>query len=390
MDQFDDIRSYRESDYQIAVRRLWDDPQFLSLLPKVPFVKDAAQLREQVLGLSSLHDFQQAVIIPMLGRLCALGTESLSQDGLERLDRSKGYLFISNHRDIIMDSIQLNHLLYGQGMEPGETAIGDNLLIQPWIADLVRLSKCFIVRRSLSVKQQLIASRELSAYIRDTLCRRSQSVWLAQREGRAKDSDDRTQKSIIKMLIMSGEGNILKDLASLNPVALSISYQYDPCDYLKAKELLLKRDRPDFRKRPQDDLLSMTTGMTGAKGQVHYHAGACLASSLLKMDEGLPKNELLDQVCTLIDREIHAGYRIYPGNYAALELLGRLPGHEDLAALSGHGGCTAEEKRLFEDYIERQISRIDLPDSEKDTAFLREKLLEMYANPLINHKRTTI
>lgn len=390
MDAFDDIRSYREADYQAAMSRLWNQPHFLSLLPRVPFVKDAAQLREQALSLPTLQAFQQAFIIPLLGQLSAIGTNNLSQDGLDKLDKSRGYLFISNHRDIIMDSIQLNHLLCGVGMEPSETAIGDNLLIQPWIADLVRLSKCFIVRRGLSIKEQMTASRQLSAYIRDSICQRGQSIWLAQREGRAKTSDDRTQKSIIKMLIMSGSGNILNDLASLNPVALSISYEYDPCDYLKAKELQLKRDRPDFHKKPEDDLLSMTTGIMGAKGQVHYHASPCLDKALLQLDGQLPRNELLEQVTALLDREIHAGYRLYPGNHAALELLSRLPGHEDLAVMADKAPCPSEEKRLFEEYIERQVARIDLPDSEKDSGFLREKLLEMYANPLINYNKTTI
>ncbi|MBP5171075.1 MAG: 1-acyl-sn-glycerol-3-phosphate acyltransferase [Bacteroidales bacterium] len=390
MDAFDDIRSYRQADYQAAMSRLWNQPHFLSLLPRVPFVKDAAQLREQALSLPTLQAFQQAFIIPLLGQLSAIGTNNLSQDGLDKLDKSRGYLFISNHRDIIMDSIQLNHLLCGVGMEPSETAIGDNLLIQPWIADLVRLSKCFIVRRGLSIKEQMTASRQLSAYIRDSICQRGQSIWLAQREGRAKTSDDRTQKSIIKMLIMSGSGNILNDLASLNPVALSISYEYDPCDYLKAKELQLKRDRPDFHKKPEDDLLSMTTGIMGAKGRVHYHASPCLDKALLQLDGQLPRNELLEQVTALLDREIHAGYRLYPGNHAALELLSRLPGHEDLAVMAEKAPCPSEEKRLFEEYIERQVARIDLPDSEKDSGFLREKLLEMYANPLINYNKTTI
>lgn len=390
MDAFDDIRSYRQADYQAAMSRLWNQPHFLSLLPRVPFVKDAAQLREQALSLPTLQAFQQAFIIPLLGQLSAIGTNNLSQDGLDKLDKSRGYLFISNHRDIIMDSIQLNHLLCGVGMEPSETAIGDNLLIQPWIADLVRLSKCFIVRRGLSIKEQMTASRQLSAYIRDSIRQRGQSIWLAQREGRAKTSDDRTQKSIIKMLIMSGSGNILNDLASLNPVALSISYEYDPCDYLKAKELQLKRDRPDFHKKPEDDLLSMTTGIMGAKGRVHYHASPCLDKALLQLDGQLPRNELLEQVTALLDREIHAGYRLYPGNHAALELLSRLPGHEDLAVMAEKAPCPSEEKRLFEEYIERQVARIDLPDSEKDSGFLREKLLEMYANPLINYNKTTI
>lgn len=390
MDAFDNIRSYRQADYQAAMSRLWNQPHFLSLLPRVPFVKDAAQLREQALSLPTLQAFQQAFIIPLLGQLSAIGTNNLSQDGLDKLDKSRGYLFISNHRDIIMDSIQLNHLLCGVGMEPSETAIGDNLLIQPWIADLVRLSKCFIVRRGLSIKEQMTASRQLSAYIRDSICQRGQSIWLAQREGRAKTSDDRTQKSIIKMLIMSGSGNILNDLASLNPVALSISYEYDPCDYLKAKELQLKRDRPDFHKKPEDDLLSMTTGIMSAKGRVHYHASPCLDKALLQLDGQLPRNELLEQVTALLDREIHAGYRLYPGNHAALELLSRLPGHEDLAVMAEKAPCPSEEKRLFEEYIERQVARIDLPDSEKDSGFLREKLLEMYANPLINYNKTTI
>ena len=374
---FDDIRCYREEDFREALSQLWNDPEFLQILRKVPFVPEAEAYRRLALSFPDLKSYHYGFVRPLLKEVCQMSHSQISHSGFEQLDKSKAYLFISNHRDIVMDTVQLNHILFENGFRPSETAIGDNLLIRPWIKHFVRLCKCFIVKRGVGVKEQILASRELSAYIQDAIKERKESIWMAQREGRAKDSNDRTQKSVLKMLILSASGNVLEDLASLCPVPLSLSYEYDPGDYLKAKEMQMKRDIEGFKKSPADDLLNMLTGITGYKGRVHYHAGECLSQDLLSMDKSLPKNDLLQQIAENIDASIHRHYQLFPNNYIAADFLAKDN------RFAEHYSQTDVER--FNQYLEKQLQKIDIPEEQKDVEFLREKMLEMYANPLKNY-----
>lgn len=215
----------------------------------------------------------------------------------------------------------------------------------------------------------------MSKYIHYALNTKKENIWIAQREGRAKDSDDRTQESVLKMLAMGGEGKPYEQLADLNIVPLTISYEYDPCDYLKAKEFQQKRDNPRFKKSRQDDLDNMRVGIFGYKGRVHYHCAAPVNAKMKELaDKNLPKNDFYRALAEQIDSQIHAHYRIYPNNYIALD---RLNG--DNANASHY--TKADEER-FNQYLEGQLAKIDLPD--KDVAFLTERMLTMYANPLRN------
>jgi hypothetical protein len=253
-----------------------------------------------------------------------------------------------------------------------EIAIGDNLLIYPWIATLVRLNKSFLVKRGVSGRGQLEASQHLSSYIRYALLEKRQSIWLAQREGRAKDGNDRTQESLLKMLNMSGTGIISNNLSELNICPLSISYEYDPCDFLKAKEFQQKRDDAEFKKSPADDLISMQTGMLGYKGHVVYTLGENLSDSLRNLPH-LPRNEQYEAIAKLIDKQIHKNFVIFDTNRIANDLL-----HPQNKV----GGYEPEAVVAFEKYIDQQIRKIDLQN--RDDAFLRERILDMYANPLVN------
>ena len=203
---------------------------------------------------------------------------------------------------------------------------------------------------------------------------KNENIWIAQREGRAKDSDDRTQKSILQMMAMGGEGSIIERLKQLHLVPLSISYEYDPCDFLKAKEYQQKRDVEGWKKGPMDDLVSMQTGIFGYKGHVHYHAAPCIDEYLDTLDPEMPKQELFNTIAAHLDHEIHSHYRLYPGNYVALDLLENTEAHAS--------EYTQEDKARFEKYIAGQLAKIELPD--KDEAFLKEKILAMYANPVRN------
>jgi hypothetical protein len=302
-------------------------------------------------------------------------TTGIKLDGVEKIQKDGAYLYISNHRDIILDSALLCSKLIENDMDTVEIAIGDNLLIFPWIEDLVRVNKSFIVKRGLSARSVLESSQRLSAYIAHTISDKKQSIWIAQREGRAKDSNDKTQESLLKMFNMSGKDTFTENLIKLNICPLSISYEYDPCDFLKAKEFQLRRDNPEFKKQPQDDLVNMETGVMGYKGKVVYEITGSINEELRAIGrEFKAKNEQIAQTALLIDKRIHSSYTIFSNNRIAYDLLN---GEERFKH-----EYTLMEKLDFEYYLSKQIAKIDI--ESKDENFLRKKLLEMYANPLIN------
>jgi Acyltransferase len=375
--RFDEIRSFYDTEVHDVIARLLSNPGFCetinALFPESQLTEQVETMREA----KSIEAFQRQVIYPIVRNLADKTTRSLELSGFKYLDKSQSYTYISNHRDIILDSAFLDILLIEKGLNTFEIAIGDNLLAYPWIKDIVRLNRSFIVKRDLSIRQQLIASMELSAYIHHTLHDNNQSIWIAQREGRAKDSDDRTQESVLKMLNLGGTGSVLENLASLQLVPVSISYEYDPCDYLKAREMQLKRDDPAYRKTKADDLLNMQTGIKGFKGRVFYKVTPCISGELLEKDAGMHKNELIEHVAKLIDNRIHLNYHLYPGNYVAADLLD---------GLDIFSKCySAKEKDAFVNYLEKQLDKIELPGKDED--FLRKRMLEMYANPLKNKKK---
>lgn len=379
--RFDDIRAYYDQEVPEVVQRLLDDPSFCEalkhLFPSVPSASQAERMR----ACRNVAAFQRTIVYPVVRHLADKTTASLDLSGFKYLDKSQSYMFITNHRDIILDSVFLNILLIDKGLDTFEIAIGDNLLAFPWIKDVVRLNKSFIVKRNLPVRQQLMASLELSSYIHYVLHDKKQSIWIAQREGRAKDSDDRTQESVLKMLNLCGTGSVLENLASIQLVPVSISYEYDPCDYLKAMEMQLKRDNPSYVKSKADDLLNMQTGLMGYKGRVFYKITPCISKGLNELEaSGMHKNELFEHVAKLIDHRIHMNYHLYPGNYVAADLLD---------GLSQFAHCySAKEKEQFTAYLEQQLEKIDMPGKDED--FLRKRMLEMYANPLKNKKRAEL
>ena len=251
----------------------------------------------------------------------------------------------------------LNLLLIRHGFNTSEIAIGNNLLIFDWISDLVRLNKSFIVKRDVGVRQMLEAARQLSGYIHFAITQKKESVWIAQREGRSKDSDDRTQESLIKMLGLAGDGNLIDNLKEINLVPVSISYEYDPCDYLKAQEFLLRRDNPDFKKSQEDDLHSMEIGLLGYKGRVHFEISPCINDELDKLTHIEEKSEILAQILKIIDKGIHSGYMIYPGNYIAYDMLNGTDRFADR--------YTHKESLTFTNYLHSQLAKI--PDADELT-----------------------
>lgn len=373
-EQFDPIRPFEPDELPDVFDRLLQNEQFSSVLaylyPDVPKEALAAKMH----ACKDNLDFQKTFCYGFLVQLLARLSKGCDID-IASLDTDSRYTFISNHRDIVLDSALLDKLLIDAGFNTTcEIAIGDNLLKLPWVKDLVRVNKSFIVERALSMREMLMASKRLSEYMHFVIAEKNDNVWIAQREGRAKDSNDRTQEAILKMMVMGGEGSIIDRLKQLHLVSLAISYEYDPCDYLKAAELQARRDNPSWQKGPMDDVTSMQTGIMGYKGYIHYQCADCIDSYLDTIPADTPKTELFRLIADHIDRQIFAGYRLYPNNYVALDLL-----HGDSAHASHY---TAEDKAQFEAYLKGQLDKIEMED--KDDAYLREQMLKMYANPAIN------
>lgn len=373
--EFEEIRPYHDEELPQIFEELIADPAFqqvaCAVMPGVPFEDIAQKMRAS----KTKQEFQENLCYGILHKLAKDTTDGLILESMAVLNKQSAYTYVSNHRDIILDSGFLSVLLVEQGLDTVEIAIGDNLLIYPWIKKLVRINKCFTVQRALTMRQMLESSIRMSRYMHYTIAEKKQSIWIAQREGRAKDSNDVTQDSVLKMLSMGGDGDIITNLQELNIVPLSISYEYDPCDFLKAQEFQLKRDIPDFKKTTDDDLLNMQTGLLGYKGRVCFRMASCINEDLAKLDRTLPKPELFVAISALIDKRIHANYRIFANNYVAHDLL------YNAEEFADH--YTAEDRKRFTSYIDTQLERITIPN--KDVDFLREKLLLMYANPLTNH-----
>lgn len=373
--EFDSIRPFEPEELPKVFDRLLADPQFQQVLAYLYPNVTMDAIAQRLHTCKTNVEFQKAFCYEFLQKLLAQKAKSCDMDATA-ISNKRNYTFISNHRDIVLDSGLLAKLLIDHNFPTTcEIAIGDNLLSLPWVKDLVRVNKAFIVERSVSFREMLATSKRLSAYMHFAIGEKKENIWIAQREGRAKDSDDRTAESILKMMAMGGEGNIIDRLQQLHLVPLAISYEYDPCDYLKAAEFQLKRDNPDWQKGPQDDIVSMQTGIMGYKGHIHYHCAPCIDDYLSTLDANMPKADLYRMIAVHIDQEIHRNYRIYPNNYVAYDLL------EGNNAASSH--YTPQDKAAFEQYLSDQLAKIDIPN--KDEAYLRERMLTMYANPLKNH-----
>lgn len=373
--QFDTIRPFEPEELPMAFNRILNNEQFKQVLtllyPDTPFDLIANKIRACKTNL----EFQRTFAYNFLNNLLKKAAKSCDID-IKAISNRKNYTFISNHRDIVLDSAFLAKLLMDNDFETTcEIAIGDNLLSLPWVKDLVRINKSFIVERSLSMREMLISSKRLAEYMHFAIKEKHENIWIAQREGRAKDSNDRTAESILKMMCMAGEGNIIERLTQLHIVPITISYEYDPCDYLKAAEFQLKRDDANWKKGKQDDNISMRTGIMGYKGHIHYHCSPCIDEYLQTIDTNTPKTEIFGLITRYIDQQIHRNYRIYANNYIALDILNennQFAEHYD-----------SSDKKIFIDYLEKQLAKIDIPNKDED--YLRERILTMYANPLKNY-----
>lgn len=375
---FSDIAPFDDSVFSSKMNCLVNEPGFEHAVRfAIPGV-DYASFAEKLKSIPDKATFQHEIMVPFLRDLERKTTDGVTCGGIENIANGRSYTIMSNHRDIVLDASFLNLCLHDNKIPTSEIAIGSNLLIFDWITELVKLNKSFIVKRNIERKKALDAARQLSAYIHYAINDKHENVWIAQREGRAKDSNDMTQESLIKMLSLEGDGpTVLDNLMSLNIVPLSISYEYDPNDYLKAREFLMRRLDPEFKKSQHDDLLSMETGLLQPKGRIHFELAPCINRSIGALPEDMPKADLIKAVCHTIDSSIHSGYKIYPVNYYAYDRL-----HNSTRFADCYTQAEAEQIEL---YFRTQLDKVDISDlSSLDRDYMREMMYAMYANPLRN------
>lgn len=373
--KYDDIRPLLPEEVPGAIEGLIALPELRAIYERLGLSWSWEELSALLRSCRSVEDFKQHVSYHWVKQVMRGCCTSVELTGAEQLRSGGAYTYVSNHRDIVLDSAFLNVLLADAGAKYPQIAIGDNLMIYPWVETLVKLNGSFLVRRGLQGRQVLLAAKLLSEYMHEAVAE-GQSIWIAQREGRAKDSSDHTQPALLKMLAMgSRERQPAAALASLNIVPVTCSYEYDPCDYLKAQEMQLKRDVAGYKKSPADDGINMRTGIQGWKGRVTFHIGRPL-SQLLPADASVLS---VEELASLMDAEIHRHYVLYPLNYVA---------YDELEGTDSSEHYTAEERAEALRYIEARLQLVQLPEGlEPDKAFLRHCILTMYANPLRNQRK---
>lgn len=365
---FDDIRPYRNEEIPAAMQRIAASEFFPSLATYIFPDEKLESVRDRVMSIRTIREFQSEVMKPVNEQIIARSISSLTCEGLERLDPLQRYLFVSNHRDIMLDASLLQYLLFENGHETSEITFGANLMSSQLIIDIGKANKMFRIERGGNMKDFYHSMMHCSEYIRHTITNKRQSVWIAQRNGRTKDGNDLTDQGIVKMFCMSLPLDKIEALAELHIVPITISYEWEPCDILKALELYKSRFTR-YTKKPGEDLNSILTGILQPKGCVHIAFGPCLDEKLLRHYESCTRNEYYRQVTRLLDKEIRSRYRLSPNNFIAHDLL---YGQMRYAVY-----YTSTHKEAFLSRLE-ELSQFEVEDKD----LLRDIFLGIYASPV--------
>ena len=371
MPEFDEIRPYNDDEVPQVIQQLLKEKDFLRfakwIFPEIS-IKNLIQNLQKV---KTVHDFQLSFVYPILNKIIERSISDLTYSGIDNVKPNTPYIFITNHRDIVLDSALLNYVLYLNGHDTAEIAIGSNLLITKWITDLVKLNRTFIVQRNVPGRKLYHYSFILSKYIRYTITEKKRSVWISQREGRTKDGDDKTQVSLIKMFNISGEKDWVSNYVEVNILPVTINYEIEPCDIEKVRELYLRQKNQNYQKSPLDDLNQMAGGMFAPKGRVHLTFGEPLNPKIPYLTR-FPKKTFFQNLAKLVDTEIYKGYRLLPFNFVAADLL-----FDDITFSQYY---TKQDKDKFLSMMNEKLSKID-----GEPEILRKLFLNIYANPVKNY-----
>jgi len=370
MSKFDEIRSSDDREVNEAVQSIVRHPMMRALMNFTFPGVDEKIWSSQLKNTHSIYDFQKNFISHTIRKILETSSQGLSISGFERLDKNTSYLFVSNHRDIVLDTSLLNLVLLEQDYVMTSSAIGDNLVKQNFFHVLAKLNRNFLVQRGLSLREQLKSSQLMSEYIFQLLKSQNRSVWIAQSEGRTKDGNDSTQQGVLKMLAMASHHTSIPEFfKDLKIVPLSISYEYDPTDVLKMPQLIAKQNDTVYIKSKDEDFNTMMSGVLGQKKRIHLHAGNVLNAELDEISANFDnKNKQIQAIAQIIDESIIQNYQLWPTNYIAFDIL-----HQTSQFSENY---TEKEKQLFERRLEMRIN--------VDDKVLTHGFLSMYANPVIN------
>jgi hypothetical protein len=367
---FDAIRPYHQREIPAALKRIASDPLLQQLMNYLFPPLKHEELKQKILDASTTEDFQQAFMLPVISTIIDKTANGLTVSGIEKLSSDSSNVFIANHRDIILDSAILGLALVRNGFITSEITWGDNLILSKFIEDIGKSNRMITVFREGNPKEMLKNSQRLSQYIRQAVTQRNQMVWIAQRKGRAKDGCDSTDAGVLKMLSLSNSNDIIKSLQELNITPLTISYEWEPCDGMKVRELYLTQYQ-EYVKEEHEDLRSIIGGVVSQKGRIHLNIGDTLNNAIGQLNAGLRKNDLLDEIARLIDQQIHKNYKLWPSNYYAYDLLKKT---NQFAEKYNHETIDIFNKRLL------HAQQITAGDNEKS----KQLFINLYANPVVN------
>jgi 1-acyl-sn-glycerol-3-phosphate acyltransferase len=373
-ESFDLIRPYYDSEIKQAVSRILQYDGFRGFLQKFLYGSHYEEGLKIVQNIRTVNEFQMEVSSKFFEMIIAQTIKEFKVNGLENIDKDKRYLFISTHRDIVLDSALLQIALYQHGFETTRSAIGNNLVPSKLLEEVAKMNKMFLVIRDGSVREMLENSLILSSYIRKSILEDNESVWIAQRNGRTKDGNDQTQQGLLKMLAQSNNGTLIGGLKDFNIVPIAISYEYESCDALKARERILSMHGA-YKKQPGEDFQSINTGIMQKKGNVEISIGKPINDLLDGIESCRPANDMLKDIAHLIDDQIHEGYRLWKTNYIAADIVTNSQDNQD--------HYTPEQREEFESYVQQLVDRTDV-----DRAEFKKVLLGIYANPVFNKLKT--
>lgn len=373
IDKYKDIRPYSDEEAVLSLSRIARHPVLSKISSFLYPGKDPEELRQLIASLKGVNDFQSKVMLSAISKIISDTARTLSYSGVEKFKTERKFLYISNHRDIMLDSGILQAILYRTGVDTSEMAVGDNLITDSFIEDIARSNKMIKVVRNSNPREIYNSSVLLSEYIRSRICTQSSSVWIAQRNGRTKDGIDATEQGLLKMLDMSGAGDFCKDFNDLSIVPVSLSYEFEPCDILKTKELYISRRRK-YIKSEGEDLNSILTGIMQFKGNIHFNFCDPLTQAEIQYCSGFEKNEKYKSLAEIIDNKIVSSYHLWMNNYIAYDLLFSSDKYSHLYSL--------EERDKFISYVSYKLSNV-----EGDPKELNEIFLSLYANPVCGNEK---
>ena len=375
-DKYVDIRPYNDQEAVLALARISKHPVLSKISAFLFPGKDQSELGKLISTIDSVYDFQGRVMLMAIKKILSDTSTTLTHTGIDKLNKEKRYLFISNHRDIMLDSAILQAILFETGLSTSEMAVGDNLITDPFLEDIARVNKMIKVVRNTNPREIYASSVLLSEFIRKRVSNEESSVWIAQRNGRTKDGFDLTEQGLLKMLDMSGNGNFTKDFSELSIVPVSVSYEYEPCDILKARELYISK-RQKYIKSEGEDLNSILTGIMQYKGVIHFNFCKLISEEEIQGCSLMEKNERFKSLGEIMDRKILSTFHLWPNNFIAYDLLYSCSRFSDR--------YTEIQKQKFQEYVAFKIA-----DSEGDIKELEEIFLSIYANPIISKEKLGI